>query len=238
MRTLMDEGFELTEARQGRTRDEGRRGFARHMLRFRKTGDVAERRIGDVSFEVLLRGSHDGSSSWDFMAGLFRLICLNGMVASEGTVASVHVKHVGDRKRILDNVVEGAFQVVNQSDKVLEAPRKWSGIELSQDERLALAESARVVRFGDSEGHVDTPIQARQLLIPRRPADQGNDLWKTFNVLQENAVRGGLSAMGRDAHNRPHRVTSREVRGIDQDVKLNRALWLLAENMAQLKQAA
>jgi len=49
---------------------------------------------------------------------------------------------------------------------------------------------------------------------------------------------GGLSAWGRDANNRPRRVTTREVRGIDQDVKLNRALWVLGERMAQLKAAA
>jgi hypothetical protein len=34
------------------------------------------------------------------------------------------------------------------------------------------------------------------------------------------------------------RVTTREVRGIDQDVRLNRALWQLAERMAELKGAA
>jgi hypothetical protein len=30
-------------------------------------------------------------------------------------------------------------------------------------------------------------------------------------------------------------VTTREIKGIDQDVKLNRALWMLAERMAELK---
>lgn len=55
--------------------------------------------------------------------------------------------------------------------------------------------------------------------------------------VQENAIRGGLTAWGRDAHNRPRRVTSREVTGIDGDVRLNRALWQLTERMAELKGA-
>ena len=76
------------------------------------------------------------------------------------------------------------------------------------------------------------------MLTVRRAGDAGADLWTTFNRVQENTIRGGLSAWGRDAHNRRRRVTTREVNGIDQDVKLNRALWLLGERMAALKGAA
>ncbi len=44
-------------------------------------------------------------------------------------------------------------------------------------------------------------------------------------------LRGGLT--GRSAQGR--RVTTREVTGIDQSIKLNRALWVLAESMRALK---
>jgi hypothetical protein len=63
----------------------------------------------------------------------------------------------------------------------------------------------------------------------------GNDLWRTFSRAQENAIRGRLTAWGRDARNRPRRVTSREVTGTNGDVRLNRALWTLTERMAELK---
>lgn len=95
-----------------------------------------------------------------------------------------------------------------------------------------------MIRFGDAEGNVETPIQADALLLPRRSEDRSTDLWTTFNVVQENAIRGGLSAWGRDANNQRRRYTSREITGIDQDVKVNRALWLLGERMAQLKGVA
>ena len=78
----------------------------------------------------------------------------------------------------------------------------------------------------------------RRRLTARRAADTGADLWSTFNRVQENTIRGGLQAWGRDGNNRPRRITSREVTGIDQDVKLNRALWMLGERMAALKSAA
>lgn len=92
-----------------------------------------------------------------------------------------------------------------------------------------------------------SPPTARVSLIPhgaphgvhkRRRDDRDETLWVTHNVIQENVMRGGLHAMGRDANNRARRVTTREVRNIDGDVKLNRALWLLSQRMAELKAAA
>ena len=85
---------------------------------------------------------------------------------------------------------------------------------------------------------LDDGSTAVYVVTRSRVADAGSDLWSTFNRVQENTIRGGLQAWGRDGNNRPRRVTSREVTGIDQDVKLNRALWLLGERMAALKDAA
>jgi len=63
-----------------------------------------------------------------------------------------------------------------------------------------------------------------------------------LNVVQENVIKGGLHgiAITTDERGRRQRrnVTTRTVNGIDQDVKLNRALWTLAEKMAELKTAA
>jgi hypothetical protein len=78
------------------------------------------------------------------------------------------------------------------------------------------------------------------LLVPRRAADTQNDLHTVFNRVQENVIRGGISYT-RQGLQRPlptvHRST-RSVRSVDGDVRLNRALWTLAEEMAKLKTAA
>jgi uncharacterized protein DUF932 len=237
VRRLVEREFVPVEVRLANSRDPSRLGFQKHSIRFRHLSDLGgggERRIGDTSFEVLLRNAHDGTSSYQFMAGLLRLICLNGMVVSDGTVGSVRLLHTGSRAKQLAEVERGAHIVLAQGPRVIEKVREWKTIQLTPSERDAFAESARTIRFGDSKGKVETPIEARQLLIARRPDDVGNDLWKTFNVVQENATRGGLSAIGRNAR----RTTTREVAGIDGDIKLNKALWSLAEKMAELKRAA
>jgi hypothetical protein len=50
-----------------------------------------------------------------------------------------------------------------------------------------------------------------------------------------DTIKGGVRGVGRDDLGRPRRVKSRAVNGIDQDIKLNKALWLLGERMAALK---
>ncbi|MBN0030737.1 DUF932 domain-containing protein, partial [Pseudomonas aeruginosa] len=75
------------------------------------------------------------------------------------------------------------------------------------------------------------PITESQILMPRRGDDDRRDLWSVFNRTQENLIKGGLS--DRAANGR--RQTTRPVQGIDQSVRLNRALWLLADGLRQLK---
>lgn len=233
MQRLRRDGFEPVFARESRVRDEGRLGFAKHMIRFRSP-ERTERAVGDVSAELVLVNSHDGSSAYHLMAGLFRLVCLNGMVVDDGVVDAERVRHKGD---VVEAVAEGAQRVLEGATRALSAPRDWSRIDLTDDERLAFAESAHILRFADAEGQITTPVRPHQLLQARRVEDQGWDLWTTFNIVQEHAVRGGLQGVVTGENGRRRRVTTRAVNGIDQDVRLNRALWTLADRMAKLKGA-
>ena len=234
---LRANGFEPTFAKQGKSRIPGKADFTKHLIRFRFAGQAPMlRKVGDTYPEVVLINSHDGTSSYHLMAGCFRLVCTNGMVVSDRELATVKVPHRGD---VVGQVIEGSYTVLEESRRALDQADTWAGVTLSRGEQLALAEAAHDLRFGgDEPGEAATPIKPEQMLTVRRREDGGRDLWTTANVLQENAIRGGLTAWGRDANNRPRRVTTREVRGIDQDVRLNRALWLLGERMAQLKQTA
>jgi hypothetical protein len=228
-------GFEPFFVRQGKSRIEGKAEFTKHLIRFRWQGEAQPtgvRRVGDVFPEVALVNSHDGTSSYQLSAGLMRLVCLNGMVVSDRQFGSVKLPHKGD---VIGQVIEGSFEVIEESRKALEVAREWSGITLDAAESRLLAGAVHSVRFADSEGEVNTPIQPEQLLGVRRHDDRPNDLWTISNRIQENAIRGGLSAMGRDALNRPRMTTTREVRAIDGDMKLNKAIWALTEQMAALK---
>lgn len=232
---LRREGFEVVAAIQGRSRVAGKSEFTKHMLRFRHPDFAARAGMGGVSPEAVLINSHDRTSSYRLMSGVFRSICTNSMIVMEDGATDLRIPHKGD---VLRDVIDGTFSVVGESARTVERIEAWNGVTLDHDEQLIMAEAAHVLRFGDAEGETQTPFKAEQLLTPRRRADVGNNLWITHNVLQENIVRGGLHAVGRDANGRRKNATMREVKNIDGDVKLNRALWMLSDRMAQLKKAA
>ena len=228
-------GFLPVFAKQGRSRVEGKEAFTKHLVRFRHQGeDAVTGKIGGIYPEVIVVNSHDGTSAYKVMAGLMRLVCLNGLMVSDKELASVTVPHKGD---VMFQVIEGSFTVLSESRRAVEVADAWQGITLSQGEQMVMAEAAHLIRFGDSESETHTTIEPAQMLQTRRMADSGADLWRVANRIQENAIRGGLTAMGRDADGQPRRTTTREVKNIDADVKINRALWLLTERMAELKAA-
>lgn len=220
---LRREGFEPFAAYQGRTRDESRREFTKHMLRLRHVGDIAKQAVvGDTVNEIILLNSHDGTSSYQMMAGCFRFVCANGMVSGEAS-HDIRVRHSGD---IVGNVIEGAYSVLEHFDQVTESRERMRSVTLSDGEQLAFARAALRLKYEDS-----APIEAEQLNRARRVDDRGGDLWRTFNRTQEALVRGGVR--GRSANG--NRTTTRAITGISENVAMNRALWTLAEEMAKLK---
>jgi len=237
---LMREGFQPFKASQSHTRVPGKADFTKHMIRFRHMSSMDTLRVGDTVPEVVLINSHDGTSSYQLLEGLFRLVCSNGLIVPDGIVQSLKVYHKGN---IVDEVVEGSFQIIQQSQVVLDRVKEFQQLQLTAGERTAFAETAREYRFADNEGKVATPISATQLLAPRRAEDVGDDLWRVGNRVQEHVIKGGLrgTKVVTNPDNGRHisrRITTRPVTGIDQDVRLNRAIFALMERMAQLKTAA
>ena len=233
---LMAADFLPVEARVSRSRDESRRPFAKHMLRLRGRDELLRpdnTSVSDgVAFEVIMRNACDGTGSYQLLAGLIRFACENGLVVSDGTVAQLKVLHAGNRRRVIDAVVSSASTVLEQGPRVADKIRTWRKIELDDEGAWALARAAHKARFGDEP---TTPIQPEQLLLPRRPSDMGRDLWRVGNVIQENIIRGGLTATV-EKNGRREQRTTRAIRGIDQDVSLNRTLWALMEQVAAVKE--
>lgn len=224
---LRREGFMPTQAGQSASRL-GRSLHTKHMIKFSRLGEGGSIRVGDTVPQVALVNSHDGSSAYSLIAGLYRLICSNGLMVADSTVESIRVPHTGD---IVNRVIEGSYTVIEGAGKAAEVSDTWRAIALTDAEASTYARAAALLRW---DGDKAPPIDTDKLLAIKRREDQGTDLWTTFNRVQEHLVRGGQR--GRDANLR--RFTVRAVNGIDGNVKLNRALWTLTTEMAALKQAA
>lgn len=229
---LRKEGFEPYSVAQGRSRIEGKAEFTKHMLRLRhaEQSHLGHKggAVGEEFNEIVLINSHDGTSSYQMMSGVFRLACSNGLVVHKETLQDVRVKHSGD---VIHAVVQGAHDVLDGFGIITDVTENMRALRLSGPEAGIFADAALSIKFDDEES--PAPFAARELLRPRRSSDTNPDMWTTFNVIQENLVRGGIA--GRTADGR--RTRTREVTAIDGNVKLNRALWMLAERMAELKAA-
>ncbi|MGO2712655.1 MAG: DUF932 domain-containing protein [Pseudomonas helleri] len=219
---LRKEGFQPFMVTQTRTRHEDRRDYTKHMIRLRHASQINAR--GEAN-EIILLNSHDGTSSYQMLAGMFRFVCSNGLVCVD-TVADVRVPHKGD---VAGQVIEGAYQVLHGFDRALESRESMQAITLDEGEAEVFARAALSLKYDDPDK--PAPITESQILMPRRFDDRRPDLWMTFNRIQENLTKGGLS--GRSANGR--RQQTRPVQGIDSEVRLNRALWLLADGLRQLK---
>lgn len=232
---LLTEGFSVFAAGQTITRrtigeyvlgeEPGNKLFAKHILRLRKNDGKTLRKVGDEFPEVVLTNSHDGTSAFQLVGGIYRLICSNGMVVGRDQ-GEVKVRHSGD---VVDNVIEGSFRVVDDLKQIGERVEAYSNIYINQREQLLLADAAITARWGDNK-----PVEAAAINAPRRYQDRGSDLWTTFNRIQENVTKGGQA--GRSASGR--RLTTRAVNSVSVDTNLNRALFTLADEFAKLKVAS
>ena len=223
---MRGEGFLPVMVQQAKSREDDRRGFAKHLIRFRREDQLnaAEAR------EVVLVNSHDGTSSFQLMAGIFRLVCANGLILG-GKDSEIRVPHKGD---ILGRVIEGAYSVVNNFDRVTAAIEDMKAIDVAPEAARVFAKAALALRYDEGE----EPVKAETLLRVKRVEDSAPTLWNTFNVVQEHMLKGGDRGWKKDANGRTRRASTREIKGIDQGVGLNKALWVLAEEFGRMLKAA
>lgn len=228
---MADAGFVPVAAKQGKTRTAGKENFTKHMIRFRSIKQNL--RTADSQVETVLVNGHDGTSRYKLMAGIFRFICENGLIVADSLLESINVMHSGN---VIPEVVEGAQFIFDNASKVIDASEAWKIIDLEPAEQNAFAEVAHELRFPrDAEGKTTTEVTPQMLLNARRSEDEGSDLWRTFNRVQENATQGFRGRYNWELRRRQRGV--RAIKNIDGDVKINRALWSLGEKMAALKKS-
>lgn len=215
---LMHAGFVPVDARQTHTRRASPL-HARHVVRLRRRFETVQ--LKDAVPEVVFLNSHDGTSAYQLRVGLFRVVCTNGLIVSRGAFPGICVPHRGD---VVHEVIAAALQIAERFDELATQVERMEARQLLKDEQIAFAERALALRYPNV---ADSGMQPSQLLTVRRVEDLGDDLWTTFNKVQENLVRGGLSR--RAASGRLTRT--RRITAIREDVRLNTRLWDLATDL-------
>lgn len=220
LEALHDHGFGVRSVQTANVRNKNRVGYAKHLLRLRhRDANCVE--VGGSVPEIVLYNSHDGSSAFRLMAGVYRLVCSNGMIVGD----SAFDFRIAHRKNAPEKVVEAAYTVLSELPAITTGILDMQRTALLPQEQTALAEASLIVRYGEEE----VPVHPTQVLQARRSADNHDDTWSVLNRIQENMVKGGLRPVSGGAR-------TRAINAPDANVKVNRALWSLAAAMVKMKQ--
>lgn len=220
---LIKEGFLPYAVSQSRSRIEGKQEFTKHMIKLRQAGQIINN-VGDLINEICLINSHDGTSSYILKAGIFRLACKNGLVVPKETIENFKVHHKGN---IEYEVIENAFKIAKNFDKARIDIDKAKAITVDFEEQQIFANAALILKYGNE----DKPITPNQLLLPNRIEDKENTLFNTFNRVQEKIIKGGVPGKTKNGK----KTTTRKVNGIDQNIKLNEALWYMMNKFDEIR---
>jgi hypothetical protein len=214
-------GWEPVQAIGVKARKGGNSAIKKHLVKFRNEGVYMADADGNVDsyIEVLLTNSHDGSSTFRFEAGIFRVVCSNGLVVKDNDLGTLKIRHQGydfeTLRSLINTMVEKLPDVVGRintfSDTLLE--------EINIDD---FALKAAQLRFGDEM--INYNIQS--LLEVTRNEDQGNNIWCVLNRLQEKLVNGGFNYQNEKGKTRK----ARAIKNFTQNIEFNSKLWELAES--------
>lgn len=210
---FMDTGWEIHSAKQV-----GQSKFAPHQVRL-VNGQMPK--VGDSIVQAIVSNSHNATRKLSVSAGLYRLCCSNGLVVPVSVAESFSVMHMGIDFEEVRKITENFIQLV---PKISASVGVMRSREMSNKERSEFAINAAGLRW--RAGQVPANMSVESLLQPMRQEDESNDLWTTFNVLQEKVIRGGVSyqlGSGR-------RSQMRSITNIDKNTHLNKKLWEMAES--------
>ena len=180
-------------------------------------------KVGDAVPRCLFTNSHNGSTKATMLAGVFREICTNGMIA--GTISdSLRVRHVGDAAREL---IERAKAIAKNTAPLFAQIDQWKATDLSKNKQRLLAEEALLARFVYPERAVQ--YLPDDLLVPCRAEDEGSDLWTVFNRIQEHITHGGFMGVTGNERN----LSAGRIESIKNDMTFNIEFWKVAAEMAK-----
>jgi len=211
-------GWGVVDAKQVKARKG--EGYQKHLVVFRNNDIQITSEDGDTVFpQILLTNSHDGKNAFTFTAGLFRMVCENGLVVSSREFENMKIRHYGYSFEELQETIKS---MVEKLPLTVESLNKFRAVELSQEQALEFAKKALTTRFSDEE--IDNiQIDLNELLTPTRPQDRGNDLWSVYNVVQEKIIHGMF-----DYKYGVKSRKARKIKNFKQDLVINEKLYDLA----------
>jgi hypothetical protein len=238
-------GYEVVDAKQVKARKKSTNGYQKHMITFEhpkyKLDQVNEVEISDGKTEtqvkkpteypqILLTNSHDGGNAFTLSAGIFRLVCSNGLVIKTEDYGSARLVHKGYSFEAVQKLVKEFEETVGEVLNKITAMKK---VELTKEQQIEFAKKAALLRFtakSYNEDNIADVVDIDDLLNVERKEDAGNGLYEVFNRVQESIVQGkylyAASGKVKDADAKTRKA--RPIKNFKQSIDVNKKLSALA----------
>ena len=242
LRTL---GYDCVDATQVKSRKKSTNGYQKHMLTFEhpdhKVDQVKEVELADGTTEtqvlpaeeypqLLLTNSHDGGNAFTLSAGIFRLVCSNGLVIKTEDYGTARLVHKGYSFEAVQKLVKEFEKTMGEVLTKITAMKK---VELTKAQQIEFAKKAALLRFtakSYNEDNISDVVDIDDLLNVDRKEDAGNGLYEVFNRVQESIVQGKYSYSSngkvKDANTKTRKA--RPIKNFKQSINVNQKLSELA----------
>ena len=209
-------GWGVVDAKEVKARKQV--GYQKHLVVFRNNDVVINGKDGDTVYpQILLTNSHDGKNSFSFQAGLFRMICENGLVIATKQFEAMKIRHMGYDFETLQGVIK---DMISNLDLTVESMNKMKETELTEEQTLDFAKQLLETRVAGSKNKFGDEAIA-DILTPQRKEDKGNGLWEVFNRVQENIVEGNFQYLTPGGKLRQ----ARPIKNFRQDMNINAKMY-------------
>ena len=221
-------GYEVVDAKQVKARKKSTNGYQKHMITFEHPKYKVE---GKEEYpQILLTNSHDGGNAFTLSAGIFRLVCSNGLVIKTEDYGSARLVHKGYSFEAVQKLVKEFEETVSE---VLNKITEMKKVELTKEQQIEFAKKAALLRFtakSYNEDNISDVVNIDDLLNVDRKEDAGNGLYEVFNRVQESIVQGkylyAASGKVNDADTKTRKA--RPIKNFKQSIDVNKKLSALA----------
>ena len=211
-------GWKPVDAKEVKARTKNTQGVQKHMLVFRNDDVIINGEDGDVVYpQILITNSHDGKNAFQFTAGLFRMICENGLIIATDEFADLKMRHMGYTFEDLQVLIRG---MVEKLPLTVEAMNKMKAVELEEEQMFNLAKSFLDIRVEGTQNTFDSQA-IEDVLNAQRKKDEGEMLWEVFNRIQENIIEGNFQYKTPSGKVRQARV----IKNFKQDQDVNKKMF-------------
>ena len=215
-------GYEVVDAKQVKARKKSTNGYQKHMITLKHPKYNIE---GSKEYpQILLTNSHDGGNAFTLSAGIFRLVCSNGLVIKTEDYGSARLVHKGYSFEAVQTLVKEFEVTVAEVLTKITAMKK---VQLTKDQQIEFAKQAALLRFKSksyNEDNIEKVVNIDDLLNIDRKEDAGNGLYEVFNRVQESLINGKYTYLG--TKDKPRKA--RPIKNFKQNIEVNSKLSKLA----------